>query len=71
MFMRGTAGAWLHTGACKIRREEIEEEVRMSPFAPLDCSYMRVQDRRSEMRVSVHLCEAYLMNTGALGQRES
>lgn len=70
MFMRGTAGAWLRTGACKIRSEEIEEEVRMSPFAPLDCSFMRVQDRRSETRVSVHLCEAYLMTTGAFGQRE-
>lgn len=43
----------------------------MSPLALLDCRFMRVQDRRSETRVSVHLCEAYLMNTGVFGRRES
>ncbi len=32
---------------------------------------LQVQDAPSEMCVSVHLCDAYLMNIGAFGQTES
>lgn len=49
------------------RRNESEDEL----FCPSGLQVRACSGQVNETRVSVHLCEAYLMNTGAFEQRES
>lgn len=51
-----------------VHSEGSRRKVKMSLLALLDC---RFRTRENETHASAHLCEAYLMNTGVFGQRDS